>query len=95
MDLPPIGIGTAHISAEDMVPILRTAVLGANVFHIDCAKVYGNEQHVGKALKSIFETTPIKRENLFITSKVWNDDHLNVEEACRASLRRLVGSCFV
>ena len=90
MELPPIGIGTAHILAKDMEAILSTAILAANVRHIDCAKVYGNEKQVGDALKKIFETSSVKRQDVFITSKLWNDDHLDVEGACRASLERLV-----
>ena len=91
MELPPLGIGTAHIRASEMESVLRTALLTAGILHIDCAKVYGNEEHVGKALSQIFQSGGgITRENVFITSKLWNDDHRHVEEACRLSLQRLV-----
>ena len=90
MELPPLGIGTAHIGPKDMSDVLRNALLEANVRHIDCAKVYGNEDSVGLALKSIFDSGRVKRDDVFITSKLWNDDHNNVEQACRLSLERLV-----
>ena len=57
------------------------------VSHLDCAKVYGNEILVGKAIKE----SKIKREEIFITSKIWNDDKHpdNVEKAIRLTLKRL------
>jgi diketogulonate reductase-like aldo/keto reductase len=92
MDLPFTGIGTAHIKNDEMESVLRNALIIGGVRHIDCAKVYGNEESVGKALRSIFQdpSAGIQREQLFITSKLWNDDHRCVEEACRLSLKRLV-----
>jgi len=94
MELPSIGIGTAHIKADEMEEVISTAVLSANVFHIDCAKVYGNEESVGKALKKVFDSGKLARDKVFITSKLWNDDHRCVEQACRLSLSRLGLECL-
>ena len=44
--------------------------IDAGYRHIDCAWVYGNEAHVGKAIKEKMEAGAIKREDLFITTKV-------------------------
>lgn len=57
--------------------------------HIDCAAVYGNEKEVGAALKECIDSGEVAREDLFITSKLWNTDHHRVEEACRRTLEHL------
>ena len=43
--------------------------------HIDCAYMYGNQKEIGQALKECFQEGLCKREDLFITSKLWNDSH--------------------
>ncbi|OIV93953.1 hypothetical protein TanjilG_05656 [Lupinus angustifolius] len=43
--------------------------------HIDCAQIYGNEKEIGSVLKKLFEDGVVKREDLWITSKLWNTDH--------------------
>lgn len=59
--------------------------------HIDCASVYGNEAEVGEALRELFEEGVVTREELWITSKLWNDHHEKgrVEEALRNTLSDL------
>ena len=53
--------------------------------HIDTATIYKNEEQVGQAIKE----SGIPREELFITTKVWNNDHKNVEQALETSLKKL------
>lgn len=68
--IPSIGVGTYAIPAQ----IVATAIkLGYR--HIDCAHIYGNEKQIGVVLKEIIENGIVKREDLFITSKLWNFDH--------------------
>lgn len=57
--------------------------------HFDCAADYKNEAEVGEALKEAFDTGLVKREDLFITTKLWNSDHGHVVEACKDSLKKL------
>ena len=69
------------------------AVVGAaeaGYRHFDCASVYGNEAHIGRALRHII-TAGIPREELWITSKLWNDKHgeRDVISSCERSLRDL------
>ncbi len=72
-EIPAIGVGTFgsdHISSQQMAQAVACALnLGYRL--IDCASVYGNEREIGEVLKQ----SPLKREELWITSKVWNDMH--------------------
>ena len=59
--------------------------------HIDCASVYGNEDKIGKVIKELLGSDTVKREELWITSKVWNDMHGEgqVIESCKKTLEDL------
>lgn len=59
--------------------------------HIDTAAIYGNEEDVGAALADVLKAGKVKREELFITTKLWSDAHARdaVEPALNASLQRL------
>lgn len=88
--IPAVGIGTFgsdRFSKED----IADAVLGAianGYRHIDCASVYMNEKEIGTSLKTAMDGG-VKREDLWITSKVWNDQHHEVVKACKQSLKDL------
>lgn len=56
--------------------------------HIDAAFVYGNETEVGEGLKEAFDSG-IKREDMFVTSKLWNTYHRKPEECLDEGLKRL------
>ena len=74
---PAIGFGTFgsdHVTPEQMGEAVKTAVrLGCR--HLDCAAVYGNEREIGLALQELYAEGTVRREDLWITSKVWNDHH--------------------
>lgn len=70
--IPLIGLGT--YKSQDIGGAVE-ASLRAGYRHIDCASHYGNEPLIGEAFTKIIKEGVIKREQLFITSKLWNDDH--------------------
>ena len=90
--MPSIGLGT--FGSDQVSPgQIADAVRGAAAFgyrHFDCASVYGNEDAVGSSLEQIV-SGGVKREELWITSKLWNDMHgeENVIVSCRKSLADL------
>ena len=89
-EIPVIGLGTFGSDSVTYEAIAE-AVLGAisiGYRHIDCASVYGNEDLIGKSLKKAIDGG-VKREDLWITSKVWNNMHDNVIESCKKSLADL------
>lgn len=69
-----IGLGTWKSSPGKVGDAVKTA-LETGYRHIDCAAVYGNEAEVGAAFDEIFSTTGIKREQVHVTSKLWNTAH--------------------
>ncbi|AOZ73577.1 hypothetical protein BK816_08760 [Boudabousia tangfeifanii] len=72
--IPQLGVGTYQLSPEDAVPIVSAAVeMGYR--HFDTAQLYHNEAAVGKALNEAIKAGLVKREDLFITTKLNNDFH--------------------
>jgi len=89
-EMPPLGFGTARLgSGPTLERALRAAVVDAGTLHVDCAKLYGNEEAVGRVLRALTDEGRVTRERLWVTSKLWNDDHADVRGACVRSLRRL------
>lgn len=85
--IPAIGLGVFRLTnAEEAYKTVRTAIT-VGYRHIDTAMIYDNEEAVGKAIKD----SGIPRKDIFITTKLWNDDQRSgkVEEAISASLKRL------
>jgi alcohol dehydrogenase (NADP+) len=90
--MPAIGLGTFgsdHVSADEVAESVRGAIL-AGYRHIDCASVYGNEDRIGAVLHDLF-ARGLGREDLWITSKLWNDKHAEADviPSCRKSLADL------
>ena len=85
--LPGIGLGTFgsdHAQPDSVADAVRGA-FEAGYRHFDCAAVYGNEHKIGGVFRRLLDSG-VERETLWVTSKVWNDMHARVEEACRKSL---------
>jgi diketogulonate reductase-like aldo/keto reductase len=89
--MPAVGLGT--FGSDKYSPQqISDAVYGAvkaGYRMLDCASVYQNEEQIGKVLNHLFDEGAVKREDLFITSKVWNDQHREVRKACEKSLKDL------
>ncbi len=90
--MPGIGLGTFgsdHVSADEVGEAVKGAA-EVGYRHFDCASVYGNERQIGVALKGIIDAG-IKRSELWITSKLWNDKHgeEDVVASCKKSLSDL------
>lgn len=76
MQIPTSGLGTyGGNDPERLKKAIVYAVEECGYRHIDCAAVYGNEKVIGEALQTIFKNGKVKREELWITSKVWNTKH--------------------
>jgi diketogulonate reductase-like aldo/keto reductase len=89
--IPLIGLGTWRSSKNSVGDAVEYAISKAGYRHIDCASVYGNEKEIGTSFNKVLSSGKVKREDLFITSKLWNTDHdpVNVEAACRKTLKDL------
>ena len=73
--IPVLGLGTWKTSNDDIKPVIKQAIeIGYR--HLDCAAVYGNERGIGDALSEVFAQQQLTREELWITSKLWNTAHL-------------------
>jgi alcohol dehydrogenase (NADP+) len=88
--MPGFGLGTWKSEPGVVGTAVKTAIeMGYR--HIDCAAIYGNEKEIGQALKDLFDEDVIQRDDLFLTSKVWNSEHApeDVEPALRQTLADL------
>ena len=88
--MPALGFGTLIPDAA-MTVSATTAALEAGFRHFDCAERYLNEREVGQALQTGLAAGGIAREDIFVTTKLWNTNHRpeRVEPAFHASLDRL------
>lgn len=86
LTIPAIGLGTFDSDGDELYQAVLAA-LKVGYRHIDTATLYGNEESIGRAIKD----SGIPREDIFLTTKLWNDAH-GYEEAkvaFKASLERL------
>jgi alcohol dehydrogenase (NADP+) len=91
--IPAIGLGTFgsdHASASEIAKAVRYAA-EVGYRHFDCASVYSNEHEIGFVFASILADAVASRDQLWITSKLWNDKHgeADVIPSCRQTLADL------
>ena len=67
-EIPLLGFGTWNLDRSNASEVITTA-FKSGYRHFDCAAVYGNEKEVGKGIKD----AGVKREEFWVTSKLWND----------------------
>src|SRR5579862_6783810 len=88
--MPALGFGTLIPDATETRNATRTA-LDAGFRHLDCAERYRNEEQVGEAIREALQAGSLTRADLFITTKLWNNNHRpeRVQPAFEASCDRL------
>ena len=83
--IPAIGMGTFgsdRVSPEEVAGAVAGGIrAGYRLF--DCAACYGNEAQIGEVFRAAFDEGVVKREEMFIMTKVWNDMHRDVAASCR------------
>jgi diketogulonate reductase-like aldo/keto reductase len=88
--IPAVGFGTLIPDPVATTQATKTA-LEVGFRHFDCAERYRNEEAVGDAMRAAFKAGTVRREDVFVTTKLWNSNHRpeRVKPAFDASLRRL------
>ncbi|MDX6317212.1 MAG: hypothetical protein QOD35_612 [Nocardioidaceae bacterium] len=86
VEIPQVGFGVFLVPSEETKAAVSSA-LETGYRHIDTAKIYGNEEAVGEAIAE----SPVDREDIFVTTKCWNDDqgYDSARKAFDASMQRL------
>ena len=88
--MPALGLGTWKSAKGEVYEVVRKAIeIGYR--HFDCASFYGNEAEIGNAISDAINQGAVKREDLWITSKLWNNRHRKeeIQPAIEATLKDL------
>ncbi len=87
-EMPILGIGTYRLSSEEAENSVYWALRDGYRL-IDTARIYGNEDGVGRGIQRAIEEGFVTREEIFVTTKMWTSDYSNGDEAINGSLERL------
>ncbi len=93
--IPALGLGTWKLAGDEARTVVQTAI-ETGYRHIDCAPIYENESDIGRALEFCLRNGTVDRDDLWITSKLWNDAHraADVRPALQATLHDLQVDCL-
>ncbi len=72
--MPALGLGTWKSAPGEVYQVIRDAI-NVGYKHFDCALLYGNEPEIGQAFNDAFKAGDVTREELWVTSKLWNNAH--------------------
>ncbi|MGR3808935.1 aldo/keto reductase [Jiulongibacter sp. NS-SX5] len=88
--IPSLGLGTWKSKPGEVYDAVREAIK-IGYTHFDCAHVYGNETEIGQAFTDAIQAGEIKREEMFVTSKLWNNRHKTdqIKPAIELTLKNL------
>ncbi|KAJ5931736.1 hypothetical protein N7516_006225 [Penicillium verrucosum] len=87
-EIPALGLGTWQSKPGEVERAVFHAIK-VGYRHIDAALCYGNENEVGQGIKQAIDAGIVKREDLFVTTKLWCSYHARVEEGLQQSLTDL------
>lgn len=89
--MPLVGLGTWKSAPDEAGQAVEYALTHCDYRHVDCAPIYGNEHEIGEAFDTVFRAGPLRREDVFVTSKLWDTEHAreDVRAACETTLRDL------
>jgi glycerol 2-dehydrogenase (NADP+) len=87
-EIPALGLGTWQSQPGEVARAVAHAIK-VGYRHIDAALCYGNENEVGQGIKEAIDSGIVKREDLFVTTKLWCSFHARVEEGLQQSLTDL------
>lgn len=88
LTIPAVGLGTWQLREGEAYAAV-VAAIKAGYRHIDTAWIYGNEVEVGRGIKDALEATGLKREDIYVTTKVWNTFHQDPLKNIDISLEKL------
>jgi len=89
--IPALGFGTWGVDnfSHDVMAKSVDVALKTGYRHLDCARVYGNEKEIGAVIADNLKNGTVKREELFVTSKVFNHEWATAPQALESSLKDL------
>ncbi|MFT5728252.1 MAG: alcohol dehydrogenase (NADP+) [Desulforhopalus sp.] len=88
--IPVVGLGTWKLTRDEVGPTIASAI-DIGYRHFDCASIYNNEKEIGAALTVAFDSGTVKREEMWVSSKLWSNAHAakHVRPALERTLKNL------